>query len=154
MGFFDCPHTREQLRLKAEKGWLRGYVLYLAERPCAFWIGDINGSTFGSDYIGYDAEFASESPGMYLVMRVIEGFCDGHREGVTEVDFGTGHAQYKQVLSNQQWCETSVYIFAPTLKGISLNLVRSVVGGMDQAIKNVLARTNLLQKVKKAWRDH
>ena len=67
-------------------------------------------TTFGSDYVGYDAEFGKYSPGMYLVMKVVEGFCDGHREGVTEVDFGTGHAQYKQVLSNQEWRETSVYI--------------------------------------------
>jgi len=154
VGFSDCPHMREQLRLKADKGWLRGYVLYLAERPCAFWIGDINGNTFGSDYIGYDAEFASHSPGMYLVMRVIEGFCDGHREGVTEVDFGTGHAQYKQVLSTQEWCETSVCIFGPTVKGIGLNMARSLVGGMDQTIKRALARTDLLQRVKKAWRNH
>ena len=154
VGFFDSARTREQLRLKAEKGWLLGYVLYLAERPCAFWLGDINGNTFGSDYVGYDAEFASHSPGMYLVMRVIEGFCDGHREGVTEVDFGTGHAQYKQVLSNQEWCETSVHIFAPTFKGISINMVRSLVVGTDQIVKKALARTNLLQKVKKAWREH
>jgi hypothetical protein len=90
VGFFDSAHTREQLRLKAERGWLRGYVLYLADRPCAFWVGDLNGNTFGSDYVGYDPEFASHSPGMYLVVRVIEGFCDGHREGVTDVDFGTG----------------------------------------------------------------
>ena len=154
VGFFDSAHTREQLRLKAEKGWLQGYVLYLAGRPCAFVIGDINGNTFGTDYVGYDAEFANHSPGMYLVMRVIEGFCDGYREGVTEVDFGTGHAQYKQVLSNQEWCETAVYIFAPTFKGVSINVVRSIIVGTDQLIKKMLARTNLLKKVKKAWRGH
>lgn len=152
VGFFDNAHTREQLRLKAEKGWLHGYVLYLAGRPCAFVIGDINGNTFGTDYVGYDAEFASHSPGMYLVMRVIEGFCDGHREGVTGVDFGTGHAQYKQVLSNQEWCETSVYIFSPNLKGIGINMVRTLIVGTDQLIKKMLARTSLLKKVKKAWR--
>jgi len=154
VGFFDSAGTREQLRLKAEKGWLRGYVLYLAERPCAFWIGDVNGNTFGSDYVGYDAEFANHSPGMYLVVRVIEGFCDCHREGVTEVDFGTGHAQYKQVLSNQEWCETSAYIFAPTFKGVSINLLRSLIVGIDQTVKKALVRTNLLQKVKKVWRGH
>ena len=36
-GFFDTPAVRAQLRLKAERGWLRGYVLYLAGKPCAFW---------------------------------------------------------------------------------------------------------------------
>jgi len=154
VGFVDSPRTREGLRLKAEKGWLRGYVLYLAERPCAFWLGDVNGNTFGSDCTGYDSEFASYSPGMYLVMKVIERLCDGNPEGVTAVDFATGQAQYKEVLSNRKWEEESVYIFAPSMKGISLNLVRSFVCGIDQAAKKLLASTNLLQRIKKSWRAH
>jgi hypothetical protein len=154
VGFIDSPAMRERLRLMAEKGWLRAYVLYLAERPCAFWIGDINQGTFGGDYIGYDNGFAKYSPGMFLQTKVIEGFCDGNREGVTGIDFGPGNAQYKELLSNQRWRETAVYIFAPSLKGISLNVVRSIVVGMDQTIKRVLARTNLLQRIKKSWRAH
>jgi Acetyltransferase (GNAT) domain len=154
VGFFDSPATREHLRLKAERGWLRGYVLYLGGKPSAFWIGDVNQSTFGSDYLAYDPTFGKYSPGMYLIMKVIEGFCGGHREGVTAVDFGPGHAQYKEILSTEEWLETSVYIFAPTLKGTSLNLVRTFIGGIDQTLKKALARTKLLRKIKKAWRAH
>ena len=154
VGFVDTPATRNDLRLKAERGRLRGYVLYLRGEPSAFWIGETNRGTFESDDLAYDAAFGKYSPGMFLILKVIEGFCDGHREGVTEVDFNMGHAQYKQVLSNQEWCETSVYIFAPTPKAISLNLVRSLIVGVDQTVKKTLARTNLLQKVKKAWRNY
>lgn len=154
VGFFDTPETRERLRFKAEHGWLRGYVLYLADEPAAFWLGDVNGSAFGSDYIGFDSQYSSYSPGMYLVMRVIEGFSDGNREGITAVDFGPGNAQYKEVLSNQQWSETCIHIFAPSLKGVALNLVRTCVGSVDKALKNTLVRTNLLQKVKRTWRNH
>ena len=153
VGFVVNAATREHLRLKARRGWLRAYVLYIEERPCAFWIGDINGATFGSDYIGYDAEFAGHSPGMYLVMKVIESFCDGNREGVTEVDFGQGHAQYKQVLANEEWTESLVQIFAPTVKGISLNLVRTLLDGMNQSTKKALASTSLLQKIRRKWRS-
>ena len=152
VGFIDSPKTREHLRLKAERGWLRAYILYVADRPCAFWMGDVNQATFGSDYLAYDAEFEKYSPGMCLIVKVLEGFCDGNREGVTGVDFATGHAQYKEVLSNRKWEEESVYIFAPTIKGISLNLVRSFVSGIDLAVKKVLASTNLLQRIKKRWR--
>jgi hypothetical protein len=154
VGFIDSPMTREGLRLQAERKWLRAYVLYLEDRPAAFWIGDVSRNTFGSDHLAFDAEFGKCSPGMYLITKVIESFCEDNREGVTEVDFALGHAQYKQVLSNREWCETCVYIFAPTFKGISLNLVRTVIVGTDQMIKKTLARTNLLQKVKKAWRGH
>ena len=89
---------------------------------------------------------------MCLIVKVIEDFCDGNREGVTEVDFATGHAQYKEVLSNRKWEEESVYIFAPSIKGISLNLVRTLVGGTDQIIKKALASSNLLKRIKKRWR--
>lgn len=154
VGFIDSANTRSQLRLKAGNGWLRGYVLYLGGRPCAFWLGDVNAGVFGSDYIGYDAEFASHSPGMYLIMRVVEGFCNGNGDGVSGIDFGTGYAQYKEILSNREFREISVYMFAPTVKGISLNAVRTVVGRTDLAFKAVLDRTNLLQRAKKAWRSH
>jgi hypothetical protein len=154
VGFLDTPAVRSQLRLKAGRGWLRGYVLYVAGKPSAFWVGDINEGTFGSDYLAYDAELGKYSPGMFLMYRVIEGFCEGNGEAVTGLDFATGHAQYKQLLSNQGWTESSAYIFAPTLKGISINGVRSLVEGTGRGIQAILRRTNLLQKVKKAWRDH
>jgi hypothetical protein len=154
VGFMDGPETRDQLRFKAQKGWLRAYVLYVSERPRAFWIGDMNQGTFGSDYLAYDAELGKYSPGMFLITKVIEDFCDGNREGVTGVDFGPGNAQYKEVLSNHRWREIAQYIFAPSLKGISLNLVRSSIVGIDQTIKKALARTNLLQRIKKHWRAH
>ena len=152
VGFADSPLTREGLRLKAERGWLRGYVLYLGGSPSAFWIGDINDGTFGSDYLAYNAEVGKHSPGMYLTLKVIEGFCQNSSEGVRAIDFATGHAQYKEVLSNQQWNEASVHIFAPTLKGIALNLSKTLIAGLDQLIKKALSRTGLLQQIKKSWR--
>jgi hypothetical protein len=154
VGFIDTPRVREGLRLKAEKGWLRAYILYLAGRPCAFWLGDMNQGTFGGDYVGYDPEFGKYSPGMYLLRKVMEGFCNGNRDRVTSVDFGPGNARYKELLSNKRWQETAVYIFAPSLRGVSLNLVRTIVGGTDQMVKKVLARTGLVQRIKTAWRSH
>jgi Acetyltransferase (GNAT) domain len=153
VGFVDTEEMREGLRLMAARGWLRGYVLYLGDRPCAFWVGDINQGTFGSDYIGFDSEFGKYSPGMFLTTKVIEGFCCDDGERVSDIDFGPGNAQYKEILSNQRWHETALHIFAPSLKGISLNLTRTVVAGADQAIKKVLASTGLLQKIKKKLRE-
>lgn len=152
VGFLDTPAVRNQLRLKADRGWLRGYVLYVTGKPSAFWIGDLNDGTFGSDYLAYDAELGKYSPGMFLIYKVIEGFCDG--EGVKGLDFATGHAQYKQLLSNQGWTESSAYIFAPSVKGIAINAIRTLVEGSVRAVQRVLVRTNLMQKVKKAWRNH
>jgi hypothetical protein len=154
VGFADSPEMRDHLRMKAEKGWLRGYVLYLADQPSAFWIGDLNQKTFRSDYLAFDDEFGKYSPGIYLMLKVIESFCGDHGECVTEVDFATGYAQYKEVLSNQKWYEASVYIFALSFKGIELNIIRSFTGGVEKLLKSLLAQAGLLQKIKKNWRTH
>jgi CelD/BcsL family acetyltransferase involved in cellulose biosynthesis len=113
----------------------------------------MNAGVFGSDYLAYDGELGKYSPGMCLILKVIEGFYEADGEKVTGIDFGTGHAQYKEVLSNQNYTEVSVRIFAPSAKGIGLNAFCSVVGGTDKAIKKVLASTNLLPRIKKAWRE-
>jgi len=152
VGFRDGPGTRERLRLGAQKGWLRGYVLYLADRPCAFWIGDINRTTFGSDYLAYDPTFGKYSPGMYLSMRIIEGFCAKRGDDVSEVDFGPGHAEYKEALGNHKWQEASVYIFAPSVKGLGLNILRSSTAIVETIAKRALNQAGLLQRIKKSWR--
>jgi CelD/BcsL family acetyltransferase involved in cellulose biosynthesis len=151
VGFANTSQERQRLQLKAEKGWLRGYVLYLRDRPAAFWIGDMNQGVLGGDYVGFDPVFGEYSPGMYLMFKVIEGFCAGS-ENVAGVDFATGSAEYKEALSNCVWDETEVYIFAPSFKGIALNVVKTSAAGIDKALKSFLERTGFLQKVKKAWR--
>jgi CelD/BcsL family acetyltransferase involved in cellulose biosynthesis len=154
VGFADTVEIRERLQLMAAKDWLRGYVLYVADQPCAFWVGALHQATFSSDYLGYDSEYSKYSAGTYLVTKVIERFCGASDGQVKCVDFEPGYAQYKEGLSNQNWQELSTYIFAPSLKGIGLNLVRTMTVGMDQWLKNLLRRTSLLQKIKKQWRTY
>ncbi len=151
VGFFDTEGERQRLQLKAEKGWLRGFVLYIGDQPAAFWIGDINEGIFGSEYLGFDPAFSKYSPGMYLVVKVIEGFCAGS-EHIIGVDFATGTAEYKEALSDHVWDENSIGIFAPSFRGIMLNILKTFAVGVDNTIKGFLERTGLLQKIKRAWR--
>ena len=152
VGFVDTPGMRSHLRLKAEKGRLRAYVLYIRNRPCAFWIGNINGSVFCSDFLAYDAEFAAHSVGTYLMMQVVEGLCSDPAEAVKEIDFATGNAQYKAVLGNRMFTEASVYAFAPSVKGLQLSLLRFVTAGIENIAKRTLIQTGLLQRIKTTWR--
>ena len=154
VGFVDNAEMRERLRLEAAKGWLRGYILYLADCPSAFWIGHVKEGIYGSDYLAFDPAFGSHSPGMYLIMRIIEDFCRDTENRVTEVDFSPGHAQYKEVLGNCQWQEGSVYIFSRTVKGVELNFLRSAVSGTHHILKRTLGQTSALHRLKKIWRDH
>jgi CelD/BcsL family acetyltransferase involved in cellulose biosynthesis len=104
--------------------------------------------------MGYDPDYGKYSPGMYLIMKVIEGFCgaSGEKE-ISGIDFGLGDAQYKQILGNVQWQDASAYIFAPTLRGLGLNALRTPIIAVDRAGRRALERMKLLPKVKKLWRQ-
>jgi hypothetical protein len=149
VGFKDSPQMRDRLRLCAEKGWLRIYLLSLGGKPCAFWVGTVYNGTFTSDDIGFDTQFGKYSPGMFLLTEMIEDFSE---EGVREIDFGLGGGLYKERFSNLQSEEAAVFFFAPTLKGLCVNAARTATGLLDNLIRRVLAQTSLLPKIKKIWR--
>jgi len=152
-GFEDNALVRARLELCARKAWLRAYVLYIGARPCAYWIGMLCGETFYGEYVGYDPKYRLLSPGMYVMLNVIETFCNGtNGDIVREVDFGFGNAEYKSALCNSSLVESSVFVFAPTFKGLRLNLVRTATRMIDHVARKTVARANWLQKIKKGWR--
>jgi CelD/BcsL family acetyltransferase involved in cellulose biosynthesis len=151
VGFMDNPPMRKRLHMEAERGWLRAYVLYIRDQPTAFWIGKRYGDAFYSDFMGYDTTVSKYSPGMYVVTTALEQMC-ASQDAPQSVDFGLGDAQYKAVLSDVQWQEASTYLFAPTLKATSVNLLRTAVGLADTATRSLLNRTELLQRTKTMWR--
>jgi hypothetical protein len=120
LGFFDTPQTREQMLATAQKGWLRIYILYLDEKPAAFWKGTLYGGCLQGDHVGYDQAWTKFSPGIVLFLNMIE---DLHKEGVNIVDLGFGDTQFKEYLGNLRCVESHVRIYAPTLRGILLNLL-------------------------------
>jgi len=152
VGFGDSPAMRDRLRLQAQKGWLRAYILYVSNRPIAYWIADLNSSTLASKFLGFDPDLAQYSPGMYLLTKVIEDACNDTHHPIEEVDFAPGHAQYKEVLSNREWQEAAIYIFARSLKGLRLSFDRLVFGGTDMLAKRLIGHTKLVNRIKKAWR--
>ena len=154
VGFIDSSTMQQRLRFEAQKGWLQVYVLYVADEPCAFWLGALYQDTFYGSYTGYDPSYAKYSPGMFLFMRVIEDFCgsNGHHR-VREINWGFGDAQYKSFLGNREWQESSIYLFSPTLRGVRLRFLKASVMLADRLARRVLIRAGLLTKAKKVWRD-
>ena len=153
VGFTDDPAMRRRFRLEAESGRLRAHVLYIRGEPAAFWIGSLYRDTLYSDFMGYDPVYSKYSPGMYLIMKVIEGLiAQAGKEHPAFINFGLGDAQYKEVLGDRCWQERPVYIFAPTMRGIVVNICRTLVALTDQGLKQFLKKTNLLQRAKTLWR--
>lgn len=154
VGFSDTPRVRKRLELAARSGWLRGYLLYLGERPCAFWICMVYGETLIPEYTGYDPAFRQSSPGLVLLMRVIERLCgDVGGDGIKEVDFGPGHAEYKEVFCSKSWREAVVHIFSPTPKGLLLKFMRTITRLADESARRILISGKLFTRLKRLWRN-
>lgn len=135
--------------LEEKMRWERVYVIYIANRPCAFWMGRLYKGTFYSDATGYDPEYRKHELGTVVFMRMIDRLC---REGVETIDFGLGDALYKQRFGDQSWSEAGVRIFSPSRHGVMINLARTSLEGSALCLKFLLDCVHLKQRLKAFWR--
>jgi CelD/BcsL family acetyltransferase involved in cellulose biosynthesis len=154
VGFANTPEMRKRLELEAQKQWLRAHILYLNDQPCSFWICSYYNGTLYSDCMGFDPEYSKYEPGMYLVINVIDEICrENQTQKAARIDFGIGDSEWKSILGNQSWREELVCIFAPTATAVGVNSLQTLVAAIDRAVRAILRRSNLLPRVKRAWRS-
>ena len=118
-GFSDTLQTQANLRFCAKKKWLRIYVLYLEDTPCAFLIGQLVRNIFHCQYAGYHPDFARYSVGSVLTARTLENLAEA---GVEQVDLGEGGQEHNRRLGCPVREEGTVHVYSPTLRGICLNM--------------------------------
>lgn len=151
VGFQDNLENRQRLKLAAEKGWLRGYVLYLKEEPKAFWICTVYNDTIHLDFTGFDPDFRKYEVGTALFLQVVGEL---GAQGIKCLDFGLGTAPYKERFGDGKFTETTMCVFAFSLRGIFLNMLRLLTQGPAELVRRLLIRLSLEQKVKRLWRTY
>jgi CelD/BcsL family acetyltransferase involved in cellulose biosynthesis len=154
VGVTDSESERKRLLLCARKGWLRGIILYIGDRPVAYWIAQLYNRVFLGEYVGYDPEYRDFSPGTFLMLHVIDRLAqqlDG--DDVQEIDWGPGDAEYKRPLSTREYQDARIFIFGATPKGLFFKGLRILNVTVDQILRGSLADSNLLRKAKRIWRD-
>jgi hypothetical protein len=149
-GFKSDVENYEALRVAAHRGWMRGCVLYLAEQPCAFLIGNHYKNTFHANFMGFDSAFSKYSPGLHILLHSIEECFEPDRRA-TEIDFGGGDRQYKRAVCNQSCKDGPVRLYALSFGGLKLNCLQSGTSLIDGCARKLLLRSPLLQKLKKTW---
>lgn len=154
VGFEDTPEVRQQLQLALSHGLMRAYVLYLADHPTAFWMGNVYAKTFYSGFTGYDPAYSKFAPGMFLLLKVLEQICIENPEGqIRAADFGLGDAEWKLILGDLEWQECTAFLFSPSARGRMLGIAHRAAQKLNVAGKQALERFQLLSKVKRRWRD-
>lgn len=138
----------ENLELWAAHGWVRAYVLFAGERPCAYAIGFLAGKRYAYELVGYDPELAALSPGNELLTRILEELTTTRAAEV--LDFGAGDAEYKRIYATKSWEEVSLLL---TRRTAWARGAARVAHGFAQASRlggRALDRVGLRGKVR-AW---
>lgn len=117
--FLNTPQIHEELEFFARKGWLRIFVLYIEDLPCAFLIGQLYHGTFYCQHVGYDRNFARFSVGSLLTAWAFEEMAAA---GVRRVDLGDGDQEYFRRMGGEMSTEGTVHVYSRTLPGIRVNV--------------------------------
>lgn len=151
VSFGDTPAYRVRTRVSMERGWFRGYVLYLDGRPVAFHHGELFGGRFRHGRPGYDPELSHLRIGTYLLLQMIGDLCS--RPDARVVDYGIGDAAYKKRFGTRSRLEGNVVVYAPTPRAITVNVVRSSLLAAVRIAKRVLKRNELYGRLRRTWRS-
>ena len=149
-GFSDSPRVHDQMLVAAENGWLRVYVLHLDGKPVAFWMGTLYERCLRADYVAYDPSYRELSPGIFLFLSILE---DLRGEDIDYIDLGRGSTQFRKCFCDQQHVESRAHIYAPTSRGVQLNLLQTTTHHANACFVALLQQVKCLDWVKKAWRN-
>jgi CelD/BcsL family acetyltransferase involved in cellulose biosynthesis len=150
VGFSEERVQRALTQLGMDRGWFRGYVLYLRDRPAAFWHGNAFGGVFGIGATGFDPAYTEDRPGTYLLMKVIEDLCND--PAVHTLDFGFGDAEYKRNFGDESWVEEDVVVFEPRPRPVALNLAGTALQGTTTAARAALEKVGGLSHLRRRRR--
>ena len=149
VGFEANPENWKRLKLEAHRGNLRSSVMYVGQKPVAFWIGSVYKGTYYSDFMSYAPETRRFQPGNIVFQHVVERLCD---EGIRSLDFGLGDAFYKKRFADKSWDEISILLFAPSPKWIAICLLCNCVAILEHVGRFLLEEARLTQKLKTSWK--
>jgi CelD/BcsL family acetyltransferase involved in cellulose biosynthesis len=150
IGFTDSVLNRALLEQAARDDWLRAYVLYIGDEPCAFQLDIQYDKVQFTEYGSFNPRWGHGSPGIVLLLKVLEELC-GDME-VVAMDYGFGNASYKEKLGTNCWLEKSVYIYAPRLHPIVVNMAMFANLAFSRVLNWTAAHLNLDSSIKRYWR--
>jgi hypothetical protein len=95
----------------AEHGLLRSYLWFSNDAPAAFLLGLQDKGTYHYEEVGYATPFAKHSPGLVMLVQVLDDVLE--RDRAERFDFGGGDADYKRLFSNCASESGTVWLFPP-----------------------------------------
>lgn len=149
-GLCDDTNTRKQLITSAQHGWLSLHVLYLNEQPCAFQLGLRYNETYFLQTMGFDPTMKQRNLGTALFLKILDQLCQNPE--IKYLDFGFGDAEYKRRFGTEYWDESAVYLFAPRVYPMLINVIHTVVSDVSEGLRVLAKKSGFEAKIKRKWR--
>ena len=150
-GIVNDEKTRILMRNAAGNGWFHGAILLAGNEPCAFQLGFRYKKIYYLLNIGFDHNFNKYNPGTVLFLKVLDSLCKD--DSIDTIDFYFGDAEYKEKYGTDYWPEAVLYIFAPRLRPILINLLRNSVTGANSGLVYLAQKIHSVNWVKRWWRN-
>jgi CelD/BcsL family acetyltransferase involved in cellulose biosynthesis len=141
LGVVDNHQTRTILSQAARLGWLQIDILYIDGKPAAFQLAMKYRNTYFGEKIGFNPKWEKFSIGTVLFLRVTEALCRDPE--VSYYDFIFGDAMYKSSYGDTEWMEAQVYIFAPRVFPVCVNLILSTTSAISIVAKKFVSRLGI-----------
>ena len=129
VGFSDEQVQRRLAELGADRGWSRGYMLYLRDNPVAFWHGYAYRGIFGIGATGFDPASPAIAPDVPAHAGDRRPLLDTL---VHTLDFGFGDATYKRHFGDGFVEEEDVVVFGGSRAPSLLNALHTAFGGIHR----------------------
>lgn len=152
VGFSNNALTRSLIWQSEKNKWLRAYVLYAGTEPVAFELGSVYSNVYFAQQASFDPRWRSYGPGTILQLRIFKEL--SREREVNIYDYGTGDAVYKRRFGDNYWQEASVYIFAPRVYPVAVNMLQSAIAGLSLGLNRLSDKAGITIWLKRRWRDH
>lgn len=131
LGLRDDKALAARLRLAAEHGWMRCYLLYCSGQPVAFILGYLYRGVYHYTDVGYDPDWAKWSVGSALQMDVMKDLLS-EPERPDRFDFSTGFGTHKARFGNFSRREANFLLLPDTLPNRWLARLYRLTLGIDK----------------------
>jgi hypothetical protein len=131
----------------ARRGAFRGYLLQVDGKPAAFIYTTTHQGTVWCEEMGFLPEFFAFSPGLVLLADVVDDLITCGQ--FHTIDFGLGHAAYKEFLGNCQSESEDVWLLSRGLSTSAACRTLQARAGLDRCVRSALDRTGLLRRLRR-----
>lgn len=143
---------RRELIEMAERDRVRGYILFLDQKPIAYQYCPARGHVITCERLGYDPEYRQHSPGLVLLLLTLERLFSGKRFEI--FDFGRGEFSYKETLATSSIPCADIYYFRKSLFNLVLVLCHASLEVCAKTVSSISEKLGIRQKLKKIVRTH